>query len=151
MDPALLTLLGLFVALAAVLHHVFVVRRADDAGGQGKAGLFVLGAVLIPVVLLALWYQSGAQNRLAEIGFAPHPAFGSSVGAASGAGKQPIWMFATSADPESILAFYREPGNHGGWSLESEANRMLVFDRGRERATITVGQEAVIITVDTAQ
>ncbi len=151
MDPALITLVGLLVALAAVLYHVFVVRRADDAGGQGQAGLIVLIAVLVPIVGMVLWDQSGATARLAEIGFAPHPAFDSSVGVASGNGNQPVWVFSTSADPESILAFYRQPGNHHGWSLNAEATRMLVFDRGDDRATLTVGHEAVVFTVDTAR
>ena len=108
-------------------------------------------AILIPVVVVTLWHQAGASARLAEIGFAPHPAFDASVGVASGTGGHPVWVFSTTADPESILAFYRQPGNHGGWSLNSEASRMLVFGRGRERATLTVGREAVVFSVDTAR
>lgn len=138
MDPALLWLLFGCAVWAAGLMYFFVVRRADDAGAGGRSAAVVLAGLLVPLITLVLWHQSQSTGRLEDLGVVLHPALGPSVGVATGAGDPATWLYESHEAPERVLEFYRQPSNHPGWRLESEANGMLLFHRGDQQLTLQV-------------
>ncbi|MGE0484499.1 MAG: hypothetical protein AB7Q81_10195 [Gammaproteobacteria bacterium] len=150
MDVTLLGLLAASVALAALLFHVFVVRRERDLGGQGKAGLIAVLGILVPVLVLALWHQSQAKGRLQALGFAIAPALGASVGAAVGGGDPPTWLFALEDDGRTLLDFYRARGNRPGWTLAAETPGRLVLERDGSRMSVQVGDEHAVFVLEPA-
>ncbi len=145
MQASILSLLGFSLALAGLLFYLYVLRRESDFGGWGIAGLATILVLIVPVLLLVLWNQSEAEQRLRDIGFRPHPDFDSSVGLATGGGDNPTWVFASGAGRESILYFYRRPENHAGWSLVADNTASLAFGKAGQRVTIQAGDGQVII------
>lgn len=143
MDLDLIALLGGCLLLAALLYYVIFVRREEPIGSWGKSGLVSLVFVLVPVLLIALWYQSGAENRLKEIGFTPYPGFISSSGVAAGQGKNPIWVFSVEGDLAAVLEFYRRPENHNGWTLVSENEGLLLFRHEKRLVSISANMKSV--------
>lgn len=147
METSLLALLVCLLLFAGVLYYIFIIKQANDLGAGGKSGLFSILFVLAPLILIALWSQSGSEERLSQIGFKPHPSFISSVGAATGSGDNPLWMFSTNADPNSIFQFYKLPENHGDWSMVSESADNLIFTKGEKRFSIFVAKDSVVFTM----
>ena len=147
METSLIITLGFCLSFAALLYYVFVVRNAMDLGDRGKASLFTTLFVILPVLVLVLWNQSESKDRLSEIGFTPYSGLISSVGVVSGGGENPMWMFSSEDDENVILRFYKHSENHAGWSLVSETQRSLTFERGKERITIHVGQGNVVFSL----
>ena len=147
MDTSLLTLLGFCWALAAILYYLFVVRREVDLGGLGKSGLIILMFVITPVLVIALWNQSEAEVRLSRVGFNAHPGFVSSVGIATGAGSDPVWVFSVETDENLILNYYKKRENHGPWQLVSESENSLLFQKEAEIMTIHVSDKRVVFSL----
>ena len=147
MDTALFAILGFCLFFAALLYYVIFVRREARLGPWGRSGLVTLLFVITPVLVIVLWYQSGAQSRLAKLGFNPYPGFISSSGIATGSGETPIWVFSIEGDERSVLMFYKKNENHDGWSLVSESETGLIFERGNEVLTVFVGAGSVVFSM----
>ena len=147
METSLLIILIFCVSFAALLYYVFIFKKEMDLGEQGKAALFTAVFVILPILVIVIWNQFESKDRLSVIGFSPHPGFVSSVGVASGAGKNPIWVFSIEDDELSILQFYKNSENHSGWSLVSESHNSLVFRRGNEKTTVHVGNGTVVFSM----
>ena len=108
METSLILILSISLSFAALLYYVFIVKRQLDIGARGVAGMIVILVVITPILLMVIFNQSGAEQRLRKYGFNPHPDFTGSVGIATGSGKHPIWLFSTNAKTESIVQFYKE-------------------------------------------
>ncbi|PHS32974.1 MAG: hypothetical protein COA95_01245 [Methylophaga sp.] len=103
--------------------------------------------LIIPILLIVLYGQFGAENRLIKIGFKPHPSFSGSVGVATGTGKNPIWVFSTTAETSSILQFYKDPSNHDSWSIKTENTNGLVFEKGSKNISILISNGNVVFSL----
>lgn len=147
MDLALIVLLGFCLVLAALLYYVIFVRREKRLSPWGMSSLLALLFIVIPVIMIALWYQSGAGHRLEQLGFQPYPGLISSSGIATGTGKAPIWVFSIEGDDAPVLQFYRQRENHKGWSLVTESHYGLMFKREEEVLTLLVGDGKVVFSL----
>ena len=147
METSLFLILGLSLAYAALLYYIFIVRRQSDIGSLGVSAMMVMLFIITPIMLMAVFSQSGAEQRLKEHGFSPHPNFTGSVGVATGEGENPIWVFSTDTNMQSIVKFYKKPGNHDGWLLVSESNNRLVFVKKDQRMSINISSKNVAFTV----
>lgn len=147
MDSTLIAILVGGLSFAALLYYVFFIRRETDLSGWGTSGLIAMLFVIAPVIIMALWSQSGAESRLNELGFEPHPGFVSSVGIATGTGRNPTWVFSTDAEAQAIMDFYRQHQNRDGWSLAAERQSSLTFTKAHERMTVHVSEGSVIFAL----
>lgn len=147
MDTALIALLAGCLVLAALLYYVNYVHPQEPTGHWGKSGLINLMLVLVPVLVIALWFQDGAEDRLAELGLTPYPGFVSSSGVATGAGESPVWVFSVEGDPEQVLAFYRRAENRAGWSLHSESGSLLLLEKEGRLLSVAASPGSVAIMV----
>ena len=147
MDLSLLAILVFCVLFAAVLYYLIFVKKDVLPDGRAQSGLVTALFVITPVLVIVLWYQSGSESRLQKLGFNPYPGFVSSSGIAAGQGKAPIWVFAIEGDEGSVLQFYKSNENHLGWSLVSESEMGLIFERGSERLSVSVGEGNVVFSM----
>lgn len=147
MDVSLLAILAFCLSYAAALYYFIFVRREARLGPWGRSGLVTLLFVITPVLAMILWYQSGAESRLEGLGFNSYPGFVSSSGIATGVGDAPIWVFTIVGDEDSVLLFYKQSENHAGWTLVSESDMGLVFERGSEKLSILVGEGNVVFSI----
>lgn len=147
MDFSLLAILIFCVSYAALLYYIIFVRREARLGPWGRSGLVTLLFVITPVLVMVLWYQSGAESRLERMGFTPYPGFVSSSGIAAGQGKAPVWVFSIEGHEGAVLQFYKRDENHVGWSLVSESEMGLMFARGDERLSVYVGADNAVFTL----
>ena len=81
-----------------------------------------------------------------EAGFVPHASFDSVSGVAAGLGDEPYWVFDSAAGRDAILAFYRLPENHPGWTLTGDSAGRLVFERQGKRMLVNVDERHVFFT-----
>lgn len=147
MDTGLIWTLLFCWSLAALLYYVVIVRQERDLGGWGISSLFALIFVITPILLMALWSQKGAEDRLLEIGFKPHPSFDSSIGIAAGVGENPTWIFSTTAAEGVLIDYYKDRENRGTWRVSSENEGGLLFEKGRQRMTLFVGGGNVVFSL----
>lgn len=103
--------------------------------------------VIAPIILMVLFGQFEAENRLLKMGFKLHPSFSGSVGVATGTGKNPIWVFSTTGETGSILQFYKDPSNHDSWSVKTENTNGLVFEKDSKKMSILIGNENVFFSL----
>ena len=147
MEMSLLPILVFCVSYAAFLYYFIFVRKEARLGPWGRSGLVTLLFVITPVLVMTLWFQSGAENRLERLGFTPYPGFVSSSGIATGSGEAPIWVFSITGNEDSVLQFYKKNKNHPGWSLVSETKMGLTFERGSETLSVFVEPGNVVFTL----
>jgi hypothetical protein len=147
MDSSLIALLGGCLLMAALLYYVIFVRREHLIISWGKSGLVSLVFVLVPVLLIALWFQSGAENRLERIGFKPYPGFVSSSGIATGLGEKPFWVFSVEGGAETVLEYYRQPENRNGWALVADTESLLLFEREGKSVAVSSLGDSVAFTM----
>lgn len=147
METPLLLILGACLSFAALLYYFLIIKRETDLGWRGRSGIFVIIFVITPVLLIVLFNQSGAEDRLRKTGFNPYPDFSSSVGTATGTGEKPIWLFSTDSKADSVLLFYKEEKNHHGWSLIAEDHNKLVFEKGRQTMSIRIDNGNVLFSL----
>lgn len=147
MDPSLIALLVGFVLMAALLYHVIFIRREHPIGSWAKSGLVVFVFLLIPVLLIALGFQAGAENRLQKIGFRPYPGFVSSSGIATGLGENPFWVFSVEGGATAVLEYYRQPENREGWVLVADSEFLLLFEREGQKVAVSAVADGVTFTL----
>lgn len=75
--------------------------------------------LLMPFLVFVLVAQSGAIERLENVGIRPHPGIEESVGIANGTGDNPTWVFAVQASSDEIHEFYGTADTTGEWSFQS--------------------------------
>ncbi|MDH5327175.1 MAG: hypothetical protein OEZ68_18325 [Gammaproteobacteria bacterium] len=142
MDESLvIILIVLLIAASLLYYHIYVKRTKVNY--RTKAGLFNILFVITPILLLALYYQSGAENRLSEVGFVPHPNFQSSVGVVTGTEKEPIWVFSYRGNKSEIMNFYRDTENHGVWRLLSDRETALTFYNHGKKMNLMIDDKYV--------
>ncbi len=120
----------------ALLYWIFIVRREPDLGAGGRSAIVIVGGLIIPVLIAALWIQSQSVSRLEKLGLTVFDGLGSTVGIAAGIGENPIWVFELDASEADALNFYRDPGNHQSWSLRSSTENSLTLTRGNAQLQI---------------
>ena len=147
MQTSLILILGISLSFAALLYYVFIVKRQLDIGSRGVAGMIVILVIITPIILMVIFNQSGAEQRLKKYGFNPHPDFTGSVGIATGSGENPIWLFSTNTKTEFIVKFYKQADNHDGWVLISENNSRLVFVKKGKKMSINISNKNVFFTL----
>ena len=143
MDLSLIALLGGCLMMAALLYYVIFVRREQPISSWGKSGIVTLMFVLVPVLVIALWFQAGAVNRLEQMGFEPYPGFVSSSGIATGLGEKPFWVFTVEGGAEPVLEFYKLAENRKGWMLVSESKSLLLFEREGKSVAVSAVADSV--------
>ena len=103
MEISLILILCGCISFAALLYYFIFAKKEADLGGRGRAGIFSILFVIVPIILIVLFMQFEAESNLVKMGFKPHPSFSSSVGAATGTGENPTWVFSTTGETGSIL------------------------------------------------
>jgi len=129
MQNFVIVILIISVLLAAQGYYCGYYRPTVIHAWLAQAGFFFMSFVLIPFLAVALWLQSGAQDRLVAIGFVPHPSIEEVAGIAVGYGKNPKWAFASNAKRDEIVNFYRDEKNRAGWKLINSSSMMLIFKK----------------------
>ena len=102
---------------------------------------------IAPIIATTLYYQSGAEDRLQKSGFTPHSSFESSVGVATGTGDNPIWMFSTNSDKQTIVDFYKQEQNHQDWKLTGEDAKWLIFTKEDQKMRINISNNTVLFMI----
>ena len=100
----------------------------------------VLAFVVIPFMVVCLYLQDTAPERLRAMGITPHPALGASVGLGVGTGRWPTFVFQTTASPDAVLAYYQTEDTHDGWVIDRTDGSFLSLRREAERLTIATGE-----------
>lgn len=147
MELSLFVILVFCVSYAALLYYFIVIRREAQPLPWGKSGIVTLSFVITPVLAMILWQQSQAESRLEKLGFNPYPGFVSSNGIATGSGQAPIWVFSIAGHEGSVLLFYKKTENHAGWSLVSESQMSLTFERANEILSVFVDAHNVVFSL----
>lgn len=147
MDVSLIALLGFNLIFAALLYYFIFIRREQRLGPWAKSGLFAILFIILPLLVMTLWYQAGAAQRLHQLGFTPYPGLISSSGTATGTGESPLWVFSFKGNSDALLQFYKDKNNHKGWTLVSETATGLSFKRGGKMLSVFVSEDNVVFTV----
>lgn len=148
MDTSLLLLLIAGLGYAALLYYLLFVRSERDPAGWGLSGIMAMLFIIAPIIVIVLWSQSGAQQRLHDLGFVPHPKFVSSMGIATGVGESPTWVFDTDATEAEIVAFYKREEHRPGWQLTGQGPSVLVFKNARRTLTLFTGDGSAVFVLD---
>ena len=135
MEKSILLLLFFSVLLGVSGYYIGFVKPPKTFAWLAKATFFC-SLVLIPILCLVLWFQSGAKERLSNTGFVPHPNIEEPIGIAFGIGKNPIWIFKTDDDKNSVFNFYNESASRPGWELTSNEGSYLLFKQGNKEMTV---------------
>ena len=85
--------------------------------------------MLMPTLIYVLVIQSGAIERLENMGIRPYPGIKESVGVANGRGDNPTWIFEVQANGDEIRQFYSSAENTGDWSFQGDDGIYLRFRR----------------------
>jgi hypothetical protein len=142
MQSSIIITLFISIILAAYGFYAGYYRPMAKLTWLAQACFGVMIFLMIPSLIIVLWVQSGAQDRLAETGFTPHPGIEEPVGMAVGFGKNAKWVFKTDAAKDSIFNFYRDEDNSIDWELINEKSDVLIFRRGkRKKMVIGLNQE----------
>ena len=147
MEISLISILCGCISFAALLYYFIFAKKEADLGGRGRAGIFSILFVIVPIILIVLFMQFEAESNLVKMGFKPHPSFSSSVGAATGTGENPTWVFSTTGETGSILQFYKNPSNHDGWTLNVENQNLLIFRKDSKKMSVLVNNGNVVFSL----
>ena len=153
MDPAgLILLTGLLLIAAQAVWFGFV-NPVNSLAWLQQASFVVTAFMLIPLVLLVLYSQATAIDRLKAIGVKPHPAIRHAVGMANGRGENPIWVLSLNDEAVQILDFYRIALADTQWRLSEDNDLYLRYHRLGQILTIANRQQSggdrLIISVTT--
>lgn len=137
MQPQLVVLLIICAVLASQGYYFGFVRSPKALAWLQQATFILMLFMIIPLVSLVLWKQSGAVERLASTGVKPHPGILYPVGLATGPSK---WVFKAKSTPEDIISFYHLKDSLDGWVLISRSDSMLIVANGEENMTISMSR-----------
>ena len=137
MQDSIIIILSGCIILAAYGFYAGFIRREPLTDWKARAGFVFLVSVIIPLLIIVLWLQSGAKGRLARTGFVPHPSVEESVGISVGIGKRPTWVFKFHASEKSIADFYRLEENREGWNLTNNNPLMMILKK--DKTTMVIG------------
>jgi hypothetical protein len=138
MQTSIIVILLICIILAAEGCYAGFIRPIRVFAWMAQAGFIFMTFGMIPCLIIALWLQSGAKERLARTGFVPHPSIKESVGIATGIGKNPTWTFKTEESDKSIADFYRLEKNRKGWKLANNRSLMMIFEKDKKKMVIGV-------------
>ena len=138
MQTSIIITLFISIILAAYGFYAGYYRPTAKLTWLAQACFGCMIFLMIPILIIVLWVQTSAQDRLSETGFIPHPAIEETVGVTAGFGKNAKWVFKTDATKDSIFNFYRDEDNSLGWELINEKSDVLIFRKGK-RKKIVIG------------
>lgn len=145
MSTTTLFFLLLFIAIAILNYYLGFVRQG--AFTYLAQASFVAAAAIIFVILILLWQQHTAIDRLSRIGITPPPSIIESVGTGTGLGDQPLWIFRIDATSEDISAFYRDEKNRKGWTIADDMPVMMILKKKDRKLTIHFPLEEINPTI----
>jgi hypothetical protein len=140
MQFSIIIILIFCIILAGQGYYSGYYRPTAILAWLAQAGFIFMTFLMIPILIIVLWLQSGAQDRLAGTRFIPHPSIEETVGIAAGVGKNPKWAFKTEASEDSIFNFYRDKENRKGWELINDDSIMMIFQEGKKKMVIGVSK-----------
>jgi len=138
MDKSIILLLVFSFVLSAISYYLGYRRPAIKFSWFAKVSFISVTLLLIPVLVIVLYFQSTAKSRLSETGFVPYPNIKETVGIAFGTGKNPIWIFKIKGQ-NYIEKFYSEESNRPGWKLIKRSNNMQTYRKGNK--IMSIGQQ----------
>lgn len=138
MQTAIIVILLICIILAAFGCYSGYIRPIPISAWMAQAGFFFMTFVMIPFLVIVLWLQSGAKDRLAATGFVPHPSIKESVGITTGIGNSPTWTFKTEESNKTIVDFYRLEKNRQGWKLTNDSPLIMIFEKDGKKMVIGV-------------
>ena len=130
----------------ALYYLVFIKKERYLLPGTVGGIIFII-FVLVPIIIIVLYFQFTASSKLQALGFTPHPNLTSSMGIASGQGDKPIWVFSYSDHDENIIDFYRVQKNSVGWILDHEEANKLVFLKDNKKMNITSDNKTIVFSL----
>lgn len=136
MQPSIIVILLFIIIMACSGYYLHYYRPERIWAYKAQASYIFLTFILIPFLVVVLWLQSDAPNKLKKTGFTPHPSIQESVGIAVGIGKNPNWVFKTPQDKTLIFNFYRDKRNRRGWEIVNDSSFMLNFKQEKKKMTI---------------
>ncbi len=137
MDPAIVALLFFVAAVSAAAYWTGFMAPGVRWRWLAQGGFATGAFVLTPALLITLYGQHRAWPAVRSLGLAAHPRLRHAVGLAlPGAPGERTWVFAVSAPPESVTAFYRRESTHEGWGMVEENGNLLILERGADRLTV---------------
>ncbi len=136
MEPTLIYLAIACTALAGLFYYFGFIRRDKPVYWISQSSFIALVFLVIPVLVVVLWQQEGALERLSERGITPHPAIDGSVGVTAGQGAQPVWVFETLSDSRVDLSFYADESNRKGWAIRQMNEMMVIMSKDEMIMTI---------------
>jgi hypothetical protein len=137
MQPQIVILLIICILLAAQGYYFGFVRPPRALAWLQQATFALMLFMIIPLVLFALWKQSGAVGRLESTGVRPDPGILHAIGLATGPS---TWVFKSTSTPEDLRSFYHSQEGLDGWELISSSNDMLIISNGREKMAISMSR-----------
>ncbi|MEN8304319.1 MAG: hypothetical protein ABFQ64_09630, partial [Campylobacterota bacterium] len=132
-------------------YYYLFIKRESDFFFLGKSGLFIIMFFIAPIIATTLYYQHGAKDTLKKSGFTPHSSFESSVGVAVGTGDNPVWMFSTELDKQTIIDFYKQEQSHKGWKLKGEDEKWLTFTKNDKKMRINISNNTALFIMDSKE
>jgi len=136
MQSSIIVTLLISIILAAYGFYAGYYRPTVKLTWLPQACFGCMTFLMIPVLIIVLWVQSSAQDRLAVAGFTPHPAIEETVGLTAGFGKEAKWVFKTDAAKDTIFNFYRDEDNSLDWELINEKPDVLIFRKGKRKKMV---------------
>ena len=129
MQNSLLLLLILSLALSLQGYYFGFYRPLRVLPWLAQSTFVIATFMLMPILIYVLVMQSGAIERLENVGIRPYPGIKESVGIANGKGNNPTWIFKVQASSAKINEFYRSKENTGDWSFHGDDGSFLRFWR----------------------
>jgi hypothetical protein len=141
METTLIILVSFCTLLAAQGYYFGFKKPPPVLAYLQQTTFVVMTFILIPFLLIVLWLQWGAKDRLAETGILPHPSITEALGIAVGVGANPIWLFEVEASASAVADFYRATTNRPGWNLTTDTHILLILRRGSEKMVVGISEK----------
>ena len=135
MDKSIILLLVFSLILSVVSYYLGYLKPAKHLSWLAKSSFISVSFILIPVLVIVLYFQSTAKSRLSETGFVPYAEITETVGIAFGIGENPIWIFKIKGK-NNIESFYSDESNRHGWKLIESSETMQIYQKGDKKMSI---------------
>lgn len=100
-----------------------------------RASFLSVAFLLLPALVVILFYQSSAKDRLLQTGFVPYPEITETVGISFGTGSNPTWIFKVKTD-DGIEEFYLDESNRPGWSFVKSGENVSIYQKGNSKMMV---------------